>query len=92
MIYTKKKRKLKLKIQWFLFTFIFVVSIVLIYTYLNQPKEVEPIIEAGTVIPTDLKTIDNLSPQRDGQESIELPICVGSKNKILYNIKLFWNW
>ncbi len=49
---------------------------------------IEPIVEAGTVIPSDVKTINNLSPQKDGQEMIELPICVGSKNKLLYNIKL----
>ena len=50
---------------------------------------VEPIVEAGTVIPSDIKIVDNLTPQKDGQEVIELPICVGNKNKILYNIKLF---
>lgn len=52
-------------------------------------ETVEPIVEAGTVIPSDLTVVDNLSPQKDGQEVIELPICVGSKKKILYNIKLF---
>lgn len=50
---------------------------------------VEPIVEAGTVIPSDIKIIDNLTPQKEGQEVIELPICVGNKNKLLYNIKLF---
>lgn len=50
---------------------------------------VHSIVEAGTVIPSDIKIIENLSPQKDGQEVIELPICVGSKNKLLYNIKLF---
>ncbi|WP_341222154.1 Hsp70 family protein [Polaribacter atrinae] len=50
---------------------------------------VNSIVEAGTVIPSDIKIIENLSPQKEGQEVIELPICVGSKNKILYNIKLF---
>jgi len=49
----------------------------------------ELIIEAGTYIPSDLMVFDNLTPQRDGQQVIELPICVGSKKKILYNIKLF---
>lgn len=52
-------------------------------------ETLEPIVEAGTVIPSDLKIVDNLSPQKEGQEVIELPICVGSKKKILYNIKLF---
>ena len=50
---------------------------------------VDSIVEAGTVIPSDIKIVENLSPQKDGQEAIELPICVGSKNKLLYNIKLF---
>ena len=50
---------------------------------------IQSIVEAGTIIPSDIKIIDNLSPQREGQEVIELPICVGSRNKILYNIKLF---
>jgi molecular chaperone DnaK len=50
---------------------------------------VEPIIEAGTIIPSELKVIDNLSPQKEGQEVIELPICVGNRRKILYNVKLF---
>ena len=50
---------------------------------------IQPIVEAGTMIPSDLKYIDNLSPQREGQEVIELPICVGNRNKVLYNIKLF---
>lgn len=48
-----------------------------------------PIIEAGTIIPSQIKVIDNLSPQREGQEVVELPICVGNLRKILYNIKLF---
>ncbi|WP_029035869.1 Hsp70 family protein [Salinimicrobium xinjiangense] len=50
---------------------------------------VDSIVEAGTVIPSDIKIVENLSPQKEGQEVIELPICVGSKNKLLYNIKLF---
>lgn len=49
----------------------------------------DSIVEAGTVIPSDIKIIENLSPQKEGQEVVELPICVGNKNKILYNIKLF---
>ena len=47
---------------------------------------VEPIIAAGTVIPSDVVTVNNLAPQRQGQQVIEMPICVGGKNKILYNI------
>ena len=55
----------------------------------GDSEVIKPIVEAGTMIPSDLKYIDNLSPQREGQEVIELPICVGNRNKILYNIKLF---
>ncbi len=50
---------------------------------------IDSIVEAGTVIPSDIKIVENLSPQKEGQEVIELPICVGNKNKLLYNIKLF---
>lgn len=52
----------------------------------NGREVVEPIIEAGTMIPSDVVTVQNLAPQRQGQSVIEMPICVGSKNKILYNI------
>lgn len=53
----------------------------------NKGK-VFPIIEAGTHIPSDIIKIDGLTPQKEGQKTIELPICVGGKNKLLYNIKL----
>jgi tetratricopeptide (TPR) repeat protein len=62
---------------------------ILLITKDGYMEKVESIIEAGTVIPTELKFIDNLSPQREGQDSIEFPICIGNKNKILYNIKVF---
>jgi molecular chaperone DnaK (HSP70) len=51
-------------------------------------ERVESIVSAGTIMPSDVIVIDNLSPQRDGQEVIELPICVGNRNKILHNIKI----
>ena len=51
-------------------------------------ERIEPIVSAGTIMPSDVIVIDNLSPQRDGQEVIELPICVGSEDKILHNIKI----
>ena len=62
---------------------------ILLITKDGYREKVESIIEAGTIIPTELKSIDNLSPQREGQESIEFPICIGNKNKVLYNIKVF---
>jgi len=48
----------------------------------------ECLLSAGTIIPSDTFEINHLRPQYDGQEIIELPICIGSTNKILYNIKL----
>lgn len=46
------------------------------------------ILRAGTHIPCDLIVIDDLVTSRDGQQAIELPICLGNLNKLLYNIKI----
>ena len=46
------------------------------------------ILKAGTHIPCDLILIDDLVTSQDGQAAIELPICLGSPNKLLYNIKI----
>jgi len=46
------------------------------------------IMRAGTHIPCDLIVIDDLATSRDGQKAVELPICVGSVNKLLYNIQI----
>lgn len=61
---------------------------IILITKQGYEEQVDIIVEAGTVIPSDIKAIENLSPQKEGQKVIELPICVGSKNKMLYNIKL----
>ncbi len=61
---------------------------VMLITKDGYHERIEPIVSAGTVMPSDVIVIDNLSPQRDGQEVIELPICVGSNDKILHNIKI----
>ena len=52
---------------------------------LGQNKMVMP---AGTEIPSDVVTINDLETARDGQTVIELPICVGNKDKMLYNLKI----
>lgn len=44
------------------------------------------ILRAGTEIPCDLIVIDDLVTSYEGQKSIELPICLGNQNRILYNI------
>ena len=46
------------------------------------------LIPAGTTIPCDTVVIDDLMPTKDNQEAIELPICVGSANKMLFNLKI----
>ena len=43
---------------------------------------------AGTVIPSDTVTIDDLVTSSLGQSAIEIPICVGNENKILSNLKI----
>jgi molecular chaperone DnaK len=46
------------------------------------------ILRAGTQVPCDVIVIDDLVTTRDGQQAIELPICLGNSNKMLYNIKI----
>lgn len=46
------------------------------------------LIPAGTTIPCDTVIIDDLMPTKDNQEAIELPICVGNVNKMLFNLKI----
>lgn len=58
---------------------------IVVITRGNHNKMVMP---AGTVIPSDTVTIDDLVTSREGQSVIELPICVGNENKILCNLKI----
>lgn len=46
------------------------------------------LIPAGTQIPCDTVVIDDLVTKHDGQRSVELPICVGSQSKMLFNLKI----
>ena len=46
------------------------------------------LVPAGTVVPCDTIVIDDLETVRDKQKAIELPICVGSENKMLFNLKI----
>lgn len=54
----------------------------------NNLEQIKTIIKAGTIIPSETVKIDNLVPQKEFQKIIEIPICVGNKNKILHNIKI----
>lgn len=53
-------------------------------------KDLTPrtLIPAGTEIPCERIVIDDLIPNRDGQFVIELPICVGNSDKMLFNLKI----
>lgn len=51
-------------------------------------EDTKVLLKAGTTIPCETVTIDYLRPQRDGQLTIEIPLCVGVKEKLLHNIAL----
>lgn len=46
------------------------------------------ILRAGTHIPCDLIVVDDLVTSQDGQKAIELPICAGNTNRIIFNLKI----
>lgn len=48
-------------------------------------EDTRVLIPAGTYMPSEDVLIDDLETNKEGQSSIELPICVGDKNKILSN-------
>ena len=58
---------------------------ILIITKEEVPKTIVP---AGTQIPCDTIIIDDLVTSRDGQKVVELPICVGNVQKLLFNLKI----
>lgn len=58
---------------------------IMIITKDDRPKVILP---AGTQIPCDTIIIDDLVTSRDGQKTVELPICVGNTSKILFNLKI----
>jgi molecular chaperone DnaK (HSP70) len=56
---------------------------------LTKDQKPKVIIKAGTEIPSELIVIDDLVTDRENQSIIELPIFVGTLNKLLYNIKIY---
>jgi molecular chaperone DnaK (HSP70) len=58
------------------------------FLVITKDETPKVILRAGTHIPCDLIVIDDLVTNRDGQSAIELPICLGNVNKLLYNIKI----
>lgn len=58
------------------------------FLVITKDETPKVILKAGTQIPCDLIVIDDLVTSQDGQHAIELPICLGNVNKLLYNIKI----
>lgn len=58
---------------------------IIVVTQDAQPRIILP---AGSQIPCSPITIDNLITNRNGQKTIELPICVGNASKQLFNLKI----
>lgn len=54
----------------------------------GEQETIQTLLPAGMNIPSKTVHIKNLKPQKDTQETIEVPICVGNKNKILHIIKI----
>ncbi len=50
----------------------------------GEQEILQILLQAGTVIPSEEIEIRNLKPQKEGQKTIEIPVCVGNKNKILH--------
>lgn len=49
------------------------------------------LLKAGTIIPCQNMIIDNLQAQRENQNTIEIPLYIGNKDKLLHNIKIHSN-
>ncbi len=47
------------------------------------------LLKAGTTIPCQNMIIDNLQAQRENQNTIEIPLYIGNKDKLLHNIKIY---
>jgi len=58
------------------------------FLVITKDETAKVILRAGTHIPCDLIVIGDLVTSQDGQAAIELPICLGNINKLLYNIKI----
>lgn len=58
------------------------------FLVITKDETPKVILKAGTHIPCDLIVIDDLVTSQDGQKAIELPICLGNLNKLLYNIQI----
>lgn len=55
---------------------------------ITKNEVVRTLIPASTEIPSGKVEITDLVVDHEGQEAVELPICVGNKDKMLFNIKI----
>lgn len=53
-----------------------------------QGNQLSPLFPAGTLIPSPEIEINGLTTTRNGQRDIEIPICIGNENKILFVLKV----
>ena len=58
---------------------------VIVITRDVHPKVILP---AGTQIPCNTITIDDLATSVEGQKVLEMPLCVGNTSKLLFNLKV----
>ena len=58
---------------------------ILVITKDTFPKIIMP---AGSTIPSNVFVVDDLVTSRERQNLIELPVCVGNANKMLFNLKI----
>ena len=61
---------------------------ILLITQESRREYLKVLLQAGTSIPCETIVIDDLKPQSKGQKIIELPLCIGTKDKVLQNIKI----
>ena len=54
--------------------------------YITKNDQLMTLVPAGTVMPTDTIEIDNLAIVKEGQKTVEFPICISNENKILTNL------
>ncbi|MEA2018304.1 MAG: Hsp70 family protein [Campylobacterota bacterium] len=54
----------------------------------DNKESLTTLLKAGTSIPCNEITIDNLQIQRENQDTIEIPLYIGNKDKLLHNIKI----
>ena len=49
----------------------------------DDGETLHPLVEASTEIPSSSSTIEGLEVGQEGQQSVQIPICVGSREKIM---------